>query len=71
MEGQAKEAAPARGPRQVSKLLRVLVMGAAVLASNCATTASKSGPSGDAASHDGASRDGGRAPEQGGGVQGW
>jgi hypothetical protein len=69
MERQVNGAARSRGPRQVAKLLRVLVMGGAVLASDCATT-SKSGSS-DSSAQGGSSRDGGRAPEQGGGVQGW
>jgi hypothetical protein len=59
-----------RAAKQVGKLLRVVVMGGAVLASNCTSTSPKRGSSGDSAAQGGA-RDGGSAPDKGGGVQGW
>jgi hypothetical protein len=68
MERAEKSGAPARAARKIGKLLKVLVMGGAVLGANCATP-SKSGSGGD--SSQSGSRDGRRAPEQGGGVQGW
>jgi hypothetical protein len=70
MQGSTKRSAPLRGSIRVAKLLRVVVMGGAVLASNCTTTPSK-GSGSDSSSQGGASRDGRTAPEQGGGVPGW
>jgi len=75
MRRETKKAVQVAGSlSRTAKLLRVLVMGGAVLAGSCVSVSKekdKGGSKSDGSSSSGSDRSGKAAPESGGGVQGW